>query len=203
MRKYIREFFTFPDIMFACFLFSSGFIYLLFQPNKLIHIGLFLVGGIAFAITEYMTHRYLFHLKPPKNKTLHQLLKRLHYQHHEDPENLKLLFLPAWYFLPQFILVGAIAYAILGQWGGTVAILTGVIAYHLYYEWKHYIAHRPIKPLTRWGKSIKRYHLLHHFKNEHYWYGVTNSAMDKIMHTFPKEKEIETSATVKELDASK
>jgi hypothetical protein len=124
-----------------------------------------------------------------------KLLKRLHYDHHEDPNHLPLLFLPLWYSGPQFVLVGWIAYVLTGDAGNTVSFLTGAMSYHLYYEWKHYVAHRPIQPLTPWGKRLKKYHLLHHFKNEHYWFGVTHPAMDHLMGTFPDAREVTTSVT--------
>lgn len=157
------------------------------------------LGCLLFAVSEYVTHRFFFHLKPPKNPVLLQLLKRLHYDHHEDPNNLKLLFLPVWYTAPQFLLVGFIAFFITGHLYLTIAFITGAMGYQLYYEWKHYVAHRPIKPITPWGRMLKRYHLLHHFKSEHYWYGVTNPVMDRLLGTMKEEKEVETSQTARKL----
>lgn len=199
MAKYLKEFFFFHDILIMSFVFLTGAVITLTQADQVwiwVTVGL---GAVLFAISEYTTHRFLFHLKPPKHPFLLKMLKRLHYDHHEDPNDLKLLFLPVWYSGPQFILVGIIAYLITKDVYLTIAFLTGAIAYHLYYEWKHYVAHRPIKPITPWGKQLKKYHLLHHFKSEHYWFGVTNPALDHLMGTFKDEKEVETSATARKL----
>ncbi|MBA4493114.1 sterol desaturase family protein [Paenactinomyces guangxiensis] len=201
MSKYLKEFLFFPDIFIMCLVFFAGISTTLTWSDRGWTWLALALGALLFAISEYLTHRFIFHLKPPKNQFLLQLLKRLHYDHHEDPNNLKLLFLPLWYTGPQFIAVGIIAFFITKDISLTVGFLTGGIAYHLYYEWKHYVAHRPVKPFTSWGRKLKKYHLLHHFKSEHYWYGVTNPAIDHLMGTFKNEKEVETSPTVRKLMA--
>ncbi|MGA9175131.1 MAG: sterol desaturase family protein [Thermoactinomyces sp.] len=199
MRRYLREFFLFPDILVMSLVCVCGLGLTVTWARGLMTLAAFFCGAALFAIAEYGTHRFLFHLPPPKHPLFLKLLKRLHYDHHEDPNNLELLFLPLWYSGPQFVIIGAIVYFLTGQIGVMTSFLTGTILYHLYYEWKHYIAHRPIKPLTPWGKKLKRYHLLHHFKNEHYWFGVTNPAMDHLLGTFPDETRVELSPTARKL----
>ncbi|AIY04525.1 fatty acid hydroxylase [Planococcus sp. PAMC 21323] len=70
----------------------------------------------------------------------------------------------------------------------------------LLYEWKHYVAHRPIKPKTKFGKNVKKLHILHHFKNENYWYGVSTPFVDVLFGTLKDEKDVETSRTAKDLE---
>jgi sterol desaturase/sphingolipid hydroxylase (fatty acid hydroxylase superfamily) len=70
----------------------------------------------------------------------------------------------------------------------------------LVYEWKHYVAHRPIKPITKVGRRIKKLHILHHFKNENFWYGVSTPIFDGIFGTLKDEKEVVTSNTAKALE---
>ncbi|SFJ68535.1 sterol desaturase family protein [Thermoflavimicrobium dichotomicum] len=199
MKKHLKEFFLFPDILFMCIVCAAGFTF------TLIHIATpwiwlaWLSGALSFALGEYLIHRFLFHLKPPHHPFLLSLLKRLHYDHHEDPDNLKLLFLPIWYSGPLILLSGGIAYLITKNVELTLGYITGTICYHLYYEWKHFIAHRPIKPLTPWGRKLKKLHLLHHFKNENYWFGVTHLTMDRVMGTYGHEKEVPLSSTARKL----
>ncbi|MBH8607230.1 sterol desaturase family protein [Thermoactinomyces sp. CICC 10521] len=199
MRRYLFEFFFFSDIFVMSLVCVCGLGLTLAWANSLVTVAVFLGGVALYAIAEYGTHRFLFHLPPPKHPFLLKLLKRLHYDHHEDPDKLELLFLPLWYSVPQFVLVGSIVYLVTGKIAITTTFLSGAVLYHLYYEWKHYIAHRPIKPLTPWGKKLKKYHLLHHFKNEHYWFGVTNPAMDHLFRTFPDESGVEMSRTARKL----
>lgn len=70
----------------------------------------------------------------------------------------------------------------------------------LIYEWKHYVAHRPIKPITKFGVWVKKLHLLHHFKNENYWYGVSTPFVDILFGTLKDEKKVQTSKTVRDLE---
>ncbi|RAL21429.1 sterol desaturase family protein [Thermoflavimicrobium daqui] len=199
MRKYLKEFFFFPDIFFMCIIALVGITFIVFHITTS-WIGLaWLLGLLSFALSEYLIHRFLFHLPPPKNPFFLSLLRRLHYDHHEDPTNLKRLFVPIWYSGPLFILASGIGYLFTRDIVLTCAYTTGAICYHLHYEWKHYVAHRPIKPLTPWGRKLKKFHLLHHFKNENYWYGVTHLTGDRIMGTYRDEKEIPMSKTARKL----
>lgn len=199
MSKYLKEFFFFPDItvMSLIFLTGAGLTFPYAGAGVIwLAIG---IGCVTYATAEYFTHRFLYHSEPPKNPFLRNMLSRLHYEHHEYPNDLKLLFLPLWYSLPQFIVMGLVAYGITTNLHQTIAFLTGVSGFFLYYEWKHYIAHRPIKPITPWGKRLKKYHILHHYKNEHYWFGVTSPTYDHLLGTFKDEKEVETSPTARKL----
>jgi sterol desaturase/sphingolipid hydroxylase (fatty acid hydroxylase superfamily) len=160
----------------------------------------FLLGLFVFVLSEYFTHRFLFHLKTPKNPFFLKFLKRIHYDHHVYPNDLKLLFLPLWYSIPNFLVISAIFYYFSRGLTETVAFGLGLMAMLLTYEWKHYVAHRPVKPKTKFGKWVKKVHILHHYKNENYWFGVSNPFVDVIFGTFKEEKEVETSKTAKNLE---
>lgn len=198
--KYVKTFFSHVDVLIMTILCFIGIV------MTIPHIGNFTIllalisGLILYMIGEYTTHRFLFHMKPPKNRILLKAIKRLHYDHHEYPNELRLLFLPLWYTLPQFVVIGIIIFLIFNSLPIVIAFLTGAIAMLLYYEWTHYVAHRPITPITPWGKWMKKYHLLHHFRNEHYWYGVTSPSLDVLCGTYKNEKEVEKSETARKLN---
>ncbi|MFU1795209.1 sterol desaturase family protein [Paenibacillus azoreducens] len=198
--KYAKEFFCFPDICIMCVLFLISFGFLI--PN-LTSIGpwiAFAFGMAAYSAAEYFTHRFLFHIKTPKNPFFLKLIKRLHYDHHVNPNNLHLLFLPVWYTLPNTAIAGAIAYFLTSSLVITNAFIAGVMIFLLFYEWKHYIAHRPVQPVSPWGRWMKKVHLWHHFKNENYWYGVTNPLYDWALGTFEDHKNVELSQTARNLE---
>jgi hypothetical protein len=44
-----------------------------------------------------------------------------------------------------------------------------------------------------------RYHRLHHFKNEHYWQGVTMHLGDRVLGTLPDHTKVPTSPTCRTL----
>lgn len=199
--KVLREFLLFPDIMIMGTLFAAGAAYT--AATQLGHAITWLwlaLGMAAYAAGEYVTHRFLFHKAPPKNAFALNLLRRLHYDHHVRPDDLHLLFLPVWYSLPNIAAAGAIMYGMTRRWEWAAVFVTGIIGYMLYYEWKHYIAHRPVRPLTPWGRWIKKLHLLHHYKNERYWYGVTNPALDRLLGTWAEETAVDKSDTARNLE---
>ncbi|MFC5773178.1 sterol desaturase family protein [Ectobacillus antri] len=200
MKKVYKDFFLYPDILVMMLLATAMTIYLFIQGFELFMLGWFLFGLIFFMFSEYVTHRFLFHLKPPKNPLFLKFLKRIHYDHHAVPNELHLLFLPLWYSLPNFLVLCAIFYALTGSLTRTVAFGVGLMTMLLVYEWKHYVAHTPLKPKTRFGKWLKKTHQLHHFKNENYWFGVSNPFVDVLFGTLKHEKDVETSQTAKNLE---
>jgi sterol desaturase/sphingolipid hydroxylase (fatty acid hydroxylase superfamily) len=42
---------------------------------------------------------------------------------------------------------------------------------------------------------------LHHFKNEHYWHGITSTIADRVLGTFPDQREVPRSKTARTLAA--
>ncbi|WP_223703533.1 sterol desaturase family protein [Sutcliffiella deserti] len=200
MRKLYREFFLFPDIVVLIGLIIVSAAIQAWHGLTWAAIGFIAFGLVTFMFSEYLTHRFLFHLKPPKHPFFLKLLKRLHYDHHTDPNNLHLLFLPLWYSLPNLSVLTLIFYLIIGELWLTLAFATGLMTMLFLYEWKHYVAHRPIKPISKFGQWAKKMHILHHFKNENFWYGVSSPFVDVLFGTLKDEKEVETSKTAKDLE---
>jgi 4-hydroxysphinganine ceramide fatty acyl 2-hydroxylase len=155
------------------------------------------IGALVFFVSEYTTHRFLLHAPPRKQPFILNLQHRLHYDHHVDPADLRLLFLPLWFVVPVVALYLAIAYALTRNLGVSVSALCGAVLALLYYEWVHYVAHIPFVPRTPFGRWIKKYHLWHHFKNEHLWFGVTNPSMDLVGRTFRRVEDVERSTSTR------
>jgi 4-hydroxysphinganine ceramide fatty acyl 2-hydroxylase len=155
------------------------------------------VGALVFFASEYTTHRFLLHAPPVKQRFVLRLQHRLHYDHHVDPNDLRLLFLPLWFVIPVVVLFLALAFAITRDAGASASALLGAVLALLYYEWVHYVAHIPFVPRTPFGRWIKKYHLWHHFKNERLWFGVTNPSMDVIGRTFRRVDEAERSGSTR------
>jgi 4-hydroxysphinganine ceramide fatty acyl 2-hydroxylase len=158
-----------------------------------------LIGAAVFFSSEYTTHRFLFHAQPSKMPWLLKLQHRLHYDHHIDPPKLELLFLPLWFVIPTALLYYAVFLAITRNAALALSLTFGSICALLYYEWVHYVAHVPFSPVTPFGRYIKKYHLWHHFKNEKFWYGVTNPSMDFVGVTYRDVDTVERSTTVREI----
>jgi Sterol desaturase len=195
-----RDYFLHMDILIMTAVLIGLCAWAAIENPTLYSLLFFVAGLVGFMFSEYLTHRFFFHLKAPKNRLFLKFLKRLHYDHHTDPHDLKLLFLPVWYSLPNLGLFVLIFYLITGMPGAALAFAAGLVAMLLVYEWKHYVAHRPIQPKSKFWKWNKRMHLLHHFKNENYWYGVSTPLVDAIFGTLKDEKDVPTSATAKNLE---
>lgn len=164
------------------------------------HPWFFILGALLFFGSEYGFHRYAFHAPPMRNiPWILKLQHRMHYDHHTDPARLDLLFLPLWFVIPNLVITGAVAWLIWPSAACIAALLAGTAAAILYYEWVHYVAHIPYKPVTPWGRWIKKYHLWHHFKNEQLWFGVTNPGFDLIMKSYLRVADATQSATVRNL----
>jgi sterol desaturase/sphingolipid hydroxylase (fatty acid hydroxylase superfamily) len=80
--------------------------------------------------------------------------------------------------------------------------VTGLLTGYLLvfgYEWCHFLIHTAYRPRSRYYKQIWRTHRLHHFKNERYWHGITNTLGDRAFGTFPDQKQIPRSKTARTL----
>jgi len=200
MKKHLKEFVFFPDVTVMLILFVGVLVYTIpFILHWSIWVAIVL-GMLAYALSEYLIHRFLFHMKTPENPFLLKMIKRLHYDHHVDPKDLKLLFLPLWFSLPNFAISSVIFYLITTNLQLTAAFILGLMAYFLYYEWTHYVAHRPIQPISKVGDNIKKAHLWHHYKNENYWFGVTHMTVDRTLGTYKNHREVERSETARNLE---
>ena len=129
--------------------------------------------------------------------------------HHEDPHNLFMILLGP---LEAFALLGlavpgvvAAGCGIIRLLFGTVplgaavtAVLTGYVLVFVY-EWTHFLIHTAVRPRSGYYRSIWRGHRLHHFKNEHYWHGITNTAADRLFGTHPDPGDVPRSPTARTL----
>ena len=60
--------------------------------------------------------------------------------------------------------------------------------------------HRPTARARGTTARIWRNHRLHHFKNEHYWHGITQTLADRVLGTDPDQRDVDRSATARTLD---
>lgn len=181
MKAYLKEFWTDKRSLFIVsmlIIYSFVFVFTAQQQGAWIAFG---SGMVAFIIIEYAAHRFILHGVLAKWMTK---AYKGHEDHHDHPTDMVYLLTPNAYNVPNHILLWVVACIITGSLHLGSAALIGLSLYHLYYEWSHFISHRAIVPLTPWGKWMKKYHLLHHFKSPNHRYGVTNPAIDIIVGTY-------------------
>ncbi len=158
----------------------------------------------AFPFVEWLIHVFVLHWRPRRvaGVELDSLLARKHREHHADPRDVPLVFIPwqvlAW-TLPVYVLVALLAFPRLAL-GLTFLAFLGLLG--MAYEWTHYLIHSDYKPRTRAYRAVWRNHRLHHYKNENYWFTVTTAGTaDRVLRTFPDPATVESSPTVKALHA--
>lgn len=156
----------------------------------------------AFPLIEWVVHVVVLHWRPRDLGPIRvdSLLARKHRAHHADPRDLPLVFIPtpvlAW-LLPAYVLL---AWALMPTTSSAFTLLVSVYAIMAGYEWVHYLVHSDYRPRSRWFRHVWRNHRLHHYKNEHYWFGVaTAGTADRLLRTYPTAADVATSPTVKAL----
>lgn len=158
-----------------------------------------------FPFFEWLVHIVVLHWRPRRvgGVTVDSLLARKHREHHGDPREVSLIFIP-WqaltWILPAAGAVALLAFPRTGL-GLTFLVCLGMLG--LGYEWCHYLIHSDYKPKTRFYRAIWRNHRQHHFKNEHYWFTVTSSGTaDRLLGTHPDPAAVASSPTAKNLHAA-
>jgi len=165
-----------------------------------------LIAPVAFValfpVIEWVVHVCVLHWRPRRvaGITVDSQLARMHREHHADPRDLPLVFIP-WQTL-LFVIAGFLAVALLvfPRTEAGLTFVAGVAVMGLVYEWTHYLIHSDYRPRSRAYKAIWRNHRLHHYRNENYWFGVTTSGTsDRLFGTYPDPRSVPTSATAKNL----
>jgi hypothetical protein len=159
----------------------------------------------AFPLIEWVVHVCVLHWRPRRMGPveLDSLLARKHREHHADPRDIPLVFIP-WqvltWLLPAYVAVALLAFP---RTGLGLTFLVSVAALGLVYEWTHYLVHSDYRPRSRAYRAVWRNHRLHHYKNEHYWFTVTTAGTaDRLLGTYPEPNSVETSPTVRALHTS-
>ena len=119
---------------------------------------------------------------------------RKHRAHHRDPMRPGLIFIPTRIVLTSLIVLPLAWLLPLSLATG----LTGIAIYYTFastYEWTHFLIHSTYRPQSKWYKRVWRNHRLHHFRNEHYWFGVSRLFGDKVLGADPDPAQTPISPT--------
>jgi len=163
-------------------------------------------------LTEWLIHVYLLHARPIRiaGRSYELLAAREHRAHHEAPSLLDGVLLPTYALLLFLPAIAAVLFGLscalhpllggdrVAWWLSSVIAGFAILAT---YEWCHFLIHTPYRPRGRYYKVIWRNHRLHHFKNEHYWFGVTSNLGDVALRTNPEQSSVPKSQTARSLAA--
>jgi dihydroceramide fatty acyl 2-hydroxylase len=138
------------------------------------------LGYIIWTLTEYLGHRYLFHAEFPGTfgARLHFLIHGVHHDHPNDPLRLVMPPLLSAPILLIALLIGRVLFGVPLVYPALMGFMLG----YLSYDMVHYYVHHA-EPKTRLGRSLRRVHMLHHFRDPERGFGVSAPWWDKIFGT--------------------
>jgi sterol desaturase/sphingolipid hydroxylase (fatty acid hydroxylase superfamily) len=148
------------------------------------------VASLIYPLVWYVLHRWVLHSKWMwKHKWLAPTWKRIHYDHHQDPNHLEVLFGALHTTLPTIAIatlpigagIGAFWDAPIG--GAAAAFATGLLT-TCFYEFVHCMQHLAYKPKNKLIADMKKRHMAHHFHDENGNYGITSFFWDKLFGTY-------------------
>jgi hypothetical protein len=153
-----------------------------------------LIAVFAWPVFEWVFH-WFTHLPPLRigGRVIDLMPAREHRLHHIDPTIIDHTLLPP----GAIVVLGGASVAGFWLWLGAPLGLTAAICFHLgglLNGWVHVLTHMPYAPRTRFFRWVRRTHLLHHFKSEHYWFAFTGPFVDVLFGTHRDPKHVQTSA---------
>lgn len=195
----VRAFATYPSVHAYAGLAAIA-LYLVFRWYEgwlplVIATGLIIV---IYPLVWYVLHRWVLHSQfLYKSPLTAKVWKRIHFDHHQDPHNLVVLFGALYTTLPTIAIVTMpIGYLVGGLAGAAMAFAAGLIT-TCFYEFCHCVQHLNTTPKNAFLKRIKQQHLWHHFHNEQGNFGITNFLWDKLGATYyAKASQMPKSPTV-------
>jgi dihydroceramide fatty acyl 2-hydroxylase len=139
-----------------------------------------LLGYAIWTLSEYLGHRYLFHTVFPGKlgARLHFLIHGVHHVHPNDPLR---LVMPPLLSLPIMLVALVVARLLFGLPLGYPTLMGFIIGY-LGYDMVHYYTHHA-NPKTWVGLTLRRLHMLHHYRDHDRGYGVSAPYWDYVFGT--------------------
>jgi hypothetical protein len=163
--------------------------------------GLFGFLLLLHPFSEWLIHVTILHWRPRRwfGLTIDSYLSWSHREHHKLPNEEKWWFIPIRSGAVGLLIIAGIGLLLLRDVQLWLTLLVTLALVGLIYEWTHYLCHSSYRPKSRWYRRIWRHHRWHHFKNEHYWMGVSRHFGDWVLGTNPDVHKIETSPTCRDL----
>ena len=139
----------------------------------------------VYPFAWYLIHRFVLHGSWLYRRAWTAALwKRIHFDHHQDPHRLEVLFGAPGNTVPTMAAITLpIGYAIGGA-GSAVAAFGAGLVITCVYEFCHCIQHLNYKPRSRLLQYMKQTHLLHHFHDEGGNYGIVSFLPDRLFSTY-------------------
>ena len=168
--------------------------------------------AVVYPFGEWAIHVYLLHLPPFRfrGREVELITAKEHRWHHERPHNLDTVLLgPKEVIGLLAVMVPLVAAAIAAvvaliapggyPWAALLTAGAAGGALVFVYEATHFLIHTSYRPHGRVYRTVWQTHRLHHFKNEHYWHGITSTVADRAFGTNPDHRDVDRSPTARTL----
>lgn len=142
-------------------------------------LGLFALGILIWTLVEYTMHRWVFHYQP-KSRWGKQLHFLLHGVHHDYPKDASRLVMPPIVSIPLALLFCGLFFFVFDR--VAPAAFAGFLIGYLFYDMVHYATHHFSMKRGVW-LWLKKYHMRHHYDDDHVGYGVSSPLWDYVFGT--------------------
>lgn len=147
------------------------------------------MGFVTWTFTEYVLHRFVFHMNP-RNAMQERVQYLLHGLHHEDPGDPTRLVMPP---LPA-IFFALVLFSVfrmgLGEENVEPFFAFFLVGY-LVYDYLHFAMHH-FRIGTRMGRRLKQNHMIHHYVNSDALWGVSSPVWDWVFGTLHHQEAVST-----------
>lgn len=143
-------------------------------------VALLVLGGVlAWSLTEYVVHRFLFHFRS-RSELGQTVAYLLHGVHHAFPDDDRRWAIPLTVSIPVAGGLYLLCRALLETWHGP--FFAGFLLGYLAYDLLHVLSHRR-GTTSRVGRFLRAYHLRHHFARPDLHFGISSPFWDYFFRT--------------------
>jgi sterol desaturase/sphingolipid hydroxylase (fatty acid hydroxylase superfamily) len=199
LKQLVVAYFQYPAVIAYLALATAACGVWIWRPASLVAtVASMAVAVLLYPFVWYSLHRWVLHSRWMfKVPALAATWKRIHYDHHQDPNRLEILFGALHTTLPTIALATAPLGFLIGGIGGAAAALAAGLLTTAAYEFCHCIQHLAYTPKHPLLVKMKQRHMAHHFHDETGNFGITNFFWDRLFGTsYEKVSQRRKSATV-------
>lgn len=155
-----------------------------YQTGGLTITSLFLTGFFSFTFSEYLIHRYIFHMDT-STRLKEKVQYAFHGVHHEYPKDKDRLAMPPLLSFTLASILLIIFWLLMGEY--VFSFLPGFLIGYSSYLGVHFAVHA-YQPPNNFLKVLWIHHGIHHYKDHERAFGVSSPFWDYIFRTLPVKK---------------
>lgn len=187
LRELVPAFFTYPAVIVYLTLGFGGLaaaVWLGAFATPIRTTIAFASAIVMYPVIWYVLHRFLLHSRfLYRFAATARLWKRIHFDHHQDPNRLDVLFGSLTNVIPTLLVATLPVGYWIGGWSGALTAAASGMLFTCVYEFCHCIQHLNFQPKHPWLIRIKKLHMAHHFHNETGNFGIISFWPDRLFGT--------------------